>query len=373
MAIHRIAVVLLLLVCVSPSVGAQDPVDELTRNYPAIPRGSFTATTRMGYDPKSPLPTVRVGHIYFDPPRWKVLDRGSTTSMQDGRQVTNTSQGEEVISAAGEISVSADPKTGRALSGVSAYVRPLPPELLQRLTYGPYSLALDGRTNTNGFIPLPELIRDGRVKTEPTPLNGKPAVLVESAGRWGRLNVWLDPANGYLPVRIAQEKSAGDLIYEGVPVGSVTKDEDGKPVKLTSWKQEYNISRINKVGAGRMVTEFRHTATNTYADGSTDDLIEEVSISDIKVVDRWDKDPFVLSTIVPDGTKVSVWDDQPIQYEWRGGKIVKTVNQAVAQGEVSPFTPASHTPWWVYAGAAAGLVAVAGGVWRLAARRGAAA
>ncbi|MBX9625495.1 MAG: hypothetical protein K2X82_16940 [Gemmataceae bacterium] len=354
-------------------LGAEDVADPLARNYPAVRRGSFTATVRARVAPESSSQTIRVTRVHLDPPRWKIQDRVSATFLRDGKTVTETLQGESVYPEVGRITVSVDPATGRALGGVAAYVKPLSPAELREAGYGPFSLAVDGRTNANGFLPLPELIRDGQSAAEPATLNGKPCVLVTSAGRWGRLSVWLDPGNGHLPIRITQEKSADDLLYEGERVGSVAKDEDGKPVKQVGYKQEYVVKKVGKVGTGRMVTEFTHAATDAFADGSAREIVEEVAIGDVRLVDKWDKDPFVLSAVVPDGTRVTAADDQPIEYVWWGGQIVKDVNQSVARGEVSPFTPASQTPWWVYAAVAVGVAAVAGAVWRLASRRGAAA
>ena len=122
-----------------------------------------------------------------------------------------------------------------------------------------------------------------------------------------------------------------------------------------------------------MVTGFTRREVIDISDGTQRELTETVSITDIKPVQIWEKDPFVMTTIIPDGTRVTAQDDKPIQYEWRGGKIVKAVNkEAVASAGSHEFVPPvqqDRTWRWVTGGA---VVAVLIGVvawWRVRARR----
>lgn len=359
-------VVGLLTLCAVPPASAADPVAEFGRNYPAFARGQFTATTRMTFDPKEP-PTVRVSRVHMDPPRWKVLDRESITTLRDGKPVTDSLQGESLIHASGMLSVSADYATGKALGGIAARVKPLPPSVAKTSGFGTHSFAVDSRTLLNDQKSLAELLAASNTRSEVGVLDGKAVTVIEATSKWGKLTLWLDPARGYLPLKVVQEKGAGDLIDDGQALQSMVRNEDGKPTPLDSHTQHFVTTRIESVGGRAMVTGFTRRASSRYRDGTATEYAESVALSEVKPVAGWDKNPFVLSTIVPNGTSVTAVDDKPIQYEWRGGQIVKLVNAATvaSAGSHTFVLPAPRDRRWLWAAAAAGVVVTAGLIaWR---------
>ena len=362
----RLTVVFLALCTLRPATAA-DSVAEFGRNYPAFPRGQFTATTKMSFKPPAPPNTVQVTRVHMDPPRWKVLARESTTSFQNGKSVTYSMQGEQVDHLTGSLSVSADYATGRALGGVAAYVKPLPTELTKASGYGPFSFAIDSRTFFNDQNTLAELLVTSETQSEVGKLDGKPVTVVSATSRWGKLTLWLDPARSYLPLKVVQEKQAADLIGVDKPLKSVVQNEDGKPTPLDSFSQQYETTRIESVGGRSMITAFTHRTSERYLSGQVTEFIEYIVLSDIKPVAGWAKDPFVVSTIIPDGTVVTAADDKPVEYVWRGGQIVKAVNAAAVTNAGSHvFVPPAGGQWWPWAAGRAGVVAVSGlAIWRL--------
>ena len=83
-----------------------------------------------------------------------------------------------------------------------------------------------------------------------------------------------------------------------------------------------------------------------------------------------ERDPFVMSTIIPNGTKVTAQDDKPIEYEWLDGKIVKSINQSVVDGASSTdFVAPRRARRWLWATIAAAATFGVILVWRAVARR----
>ena len=121
---------------------------------------------------------------------------------------------------------------------------------------------------------------------------------------------------------------------------------------MSSFVEQFDTTKIQSVGGRLMVTGYIHVETTRYADNTVRQDAYQIDLSEIKIVDKWDKDPFVLKTIVPNGTRVTVADDRPIEYVWMDGKIVKAVDQNVvaqvaATEFIAPSRPVTRWPWIV--------------------------
>ncbi len=362
MSLRAVCAVIATTTCAS----AADPVAEFGRNYPAFQRGQLTAVAKISYDPKTPPNTSRTTRVYVDLPRWKLVDRESTTSLKDGKTSTYSLQGESLVHSGGSISVSANFETGKAFGGVAAYVKTLPPDKARWSGFGAFSFSLDGRTQMNDAHPLAEILARSKTTTDDGLHDGKKVVVVVGEGEWGKLSLWLDPARSYLPLKVVQEKGGGHLIDGNKPLRSVVRNEDGKPSPLAEFVQQYETTRVETVRGRDMVTGFTHRLTERASDGTSREERTSVLLSDIKPVEKWDRDPFVPTTVIPDGMRVTAQDDQPIEYEWRGGKAVKKVSQAVvaSAGSQQFAPPAESANWWLWpAGGAVVLAAAAGVFW----------
>ena len=361
----------LVLLAAQPSLGA-DSATEFGRNYPAFSRGQFTTTARTSYDPNKPPDTITVWRVHIDPPRWKLATSGSTTTIKDGKASTYSSWGESVVHESGEIVVSAD-KAGRIVGGVAAYVKPLPQNLAKKSGYGPYCMSLDSRITWNNHQSLPTILSLSKIETRTEKLGQIDTIELTATGAWGKHILWLDPARNYLPLKVIQEKLPADLIDDEKPLRSIVKDPNEKPpATATKLVQQFDTTKIETVAGRRMVTGFTNKETIDYSDGTQEFLTQTVSITGIKPVQVWEKDPFVMTTIIPDGTRVTAQDDKPIQYEWRGGKIVKAVNkEAVASAGSHVFVPPVQRDrtWLWLSGAIAVVIAGIVAWWRVRAGR----
>ncbi len=369
---RNIAIGLLALLAAQCSFGA-DSITEFGRNYPAVTRGQFVMTMKTSYDPKSPPNTITVWRVHTDPPRWKLATSASTTSIKDGKSSTYSLRGESVVHDTGKITVSAN-ASGRADGGVSANVKPIPVALAKWSGFGPFGLSLDGRIKRNDSQPLPAILALSKVVTHTEKLGQIDTVVLTATGVWGKHVLWLDPARNYLPLKVIQEKQSTDLIDEGKPLQSYIKDPNERPpVRATKLVQQFDTTKIETVAGRRMVTGYNRKEILDYSDGTQNVVTDAISITDIKPVKIWEKDPFVISTIIPDGTQVTAQDDKPIQYEWRGGKIVKAVNkEAVASAGSHVFVPPvqrDRTWLWLSGTAVTAVLVGVLGWWRVRARR----
>ena len=59
-----------------------DPVEELSRNYPAFTVGTFTAKLSYTLEPKRRSSTVKTWQVYTDLPKWKTVFHAATTVVE---------------------------------------------------------------------------------------------------------------------------------------------------------------------------------------------------------------------------------------------------------------------------------------------------
>ena len=352
------------------------PVDDQSMsqflaNYPPFARGTFKATIRMSRNDMTRFDSVVEYQLAMDPPKWSEYCRVRSTWLENGKLKEHTLAGERLYPAVGSMSASPDVVTGIASAGVAARIKPLSPDQLKYAGPGVYRFAIDGANTNNDQLTFAELLAVSKCTIEPGVLNGRPVSIILASSQWGKITLWLDPARGHLPLRFLQEKTGDHLCFEGRAVKKDTLDEDGHPSPKIAFSEQFDTTRIEKVAGRLMVTEYVRHEKSRYANGQTKEDTERVALSEIKPVDVWQKDPFVLKSIVPNGAKVTVADDRPIEYVWMDGKIVKAVDQnVVAQVAATEFVPPSRSatrwPWIV------GVLLVIGclvGIWAFKSRK----
>ena len=363
---------LIFVVAISCMAFQADPIREFLDHYPSMVRGEFKVTMVFGPDPRADqFKCKRVIEVVMDPPRWRIFERESSSWIENGKLVNYALQGEGLTPAVGQIVVSGDYLTGRADTGVWAKIKPLPANELKAAGCGHFRFAIDGANLVNNQMGFADLLSQSKVTLKNEELNGIPVVVVLAVSKWGKATIWLDPKRQHLPVRFLLEKTAEDLINEGEKVKNIKHDFDGRPTAMSSFVEQFDTTKIQSVGGRLMVTGFIHRETTRYADNTIRQDAYQIDLSEIKMVDKWDKDPFVLKTIVPNGTRVTVADDRPIEYVWMDGKIVKAVDQnVVAQVAATEFVPPSRSatrwPWIV------GVLLVIGclvGIWAFKSRK----
>jgi hypothetical protein len=128
--------------------------------------------------------------------------------------------------------------------------------------------------------------------------------------------------------------------------------------RTTGVDTEVVVTRLRSV-RGTWVAEGFEVRTKTTTDQSK--LLDHRRV--VKVLDitpdplAWGN-TFKLTTPVPNGTPVSVSEEQAIKYEWRDGEVVKSVNQPLAEDLArQQFRRSSW--WWAWMVGALALAVVA--------------
>lgn len=122
---NRFTLAFIIATAVCNNVVVGGPVEDFGNNYPSFRSGRFSLVVKNFYDPKL-SPAVTVWQVTLDPPNWRFSTVETASSLQDGKVVTNSLRAEQLIGSDGVITVSAD-KSGKALRGIAARVKPLSP------------------------------------------------------------------------------------------------------------------------------------------------------------------------------------------------------------------------------------------------------
>ena len=138
--------------------------------------------------------------------------------------------------------------------------------------------------------------------------------------------------------------------------------ESKPPLALKTWTLTIEADRVGTISGKQLVTSFRRREVHELTDGKTNEYDETITLRNIRFDTNWNSDPFVVSTIIPDGSRVTVQEEEQIAYEWRGGKVVKVVDQTVlatasAQEFVAPTAPNRRYLWIGIAVATMGMIA----------------
>lgn len=284
--------------------------------------------------------------IFRDGPRWKtdrlLLPKGDPAT-RGGRVREQTLVGDELL----KVSIRYDDNDTPRLSPLVVAFRT---RIAERTWLGLGSASIIfGRTNGDAGYPLWTVVREsGSVELLPQTeiVNGVETFVIKSRGKFGDHQLWLDPASGGLPRRIEVHKHPGELLNDE-QLGTKTTPESpaqpdakgrvplrGLPPRNESWVRIDNIQIENQKGIF-VITGFDEQGYTTYAGNkkvnSPPKTGPKIEHRLRVVVDppEFPKDAFDFAVTIPNGTRVSLGDDRPLEFqgvvdskhEWVDGKI----------------------------------------------------
>jgi hypothetical protein len=305
--------------------------------------------------------------IWRDKDRWKYLIDRSFQSPDNGALKSFRTTTEMLYPERGSVHVESEPDT-RKVKYVVASLDELPETERMRIGAFEASVALNGYFG-NGGVLLPAILRASSLTARKQQLSGQDLWVLEGTGAWGRHALWLDPNHGYLPRRIEQHKRGHDWIEPGKSVLSLAPG-DGIYNPAASYDritQRMDATTIKHVGNSDVVVAFTVTEETRFSNGQSVTSNSSFRFSDIDLrPDFSSADPFKINSPVPNGTPVQVTDHSGIKFEWRDGRIVKSVNaSSLANLEDVAFiaSRSMHDLGWrmpiIAGGTAAALVLVA--------------
>lgn len=195
--------------------------------------------------------------------------------------------------------------------------------------------------------------------------NGRSVIRVETEGRWGRIELLLDPKAGYLPVKTVNWKGRNDLTATGKKLSEF--DEPVNKKRFKGEVSEFTEVQTALIGGRHVVAGYRRRLVMRYDDGSENVLDERYRLTNWSFPDSIPESEFKFACTIPDGLAVTVTDRPTILHEWRGGEIVKlgptgTVSQ-LEKLEGFEIRPGDATVYYASAAVFA-LALVALVVWR---------
>ncbi len=180
-------------------------------------------------------------------------------------------------------------------------------------------------------------------------IDGVKTYLLKSVGKYGEHQIWLDPASGALPRRIAIHKHPGNLFNDEqlgtttVPNADAPPDSGGQVLLPPLPPRSESSTRIDKIQIEKkegvfVITGFDEEATITYSDEKMNQPPNDGKRPPRKVEYRFQvdidpqdfpEDAFRFAIAIPNGTRVAVMNDYPVEYqgsvklehEWVDGKI----------------------------------------------------
>lgn len=269
--------------------------------------------------------------IWVDGERWKQMESCVSRGLERGRVRADKEGNELLCSGKGSISVVLDAE-GRP-KGILASLQELSEEQRRRIScYQRFSVAINGGMDFDQFS-LPETLHQSQLSAREVRWDGRRLWLLEGTGPWGYHALWLDPQQGFLPRRILQRKQGEDKMFWGQ--GQNTTVDTVPSERYGPWKQasqQWDITRFGTANSKPVITGFTLTSAIQTAQGvrspDTTHARHVVSFSEINLNPDFSRDPFVITTRIPNGLHVTVREQRGIDYEWRDGEIVKSVNQS---------------------------------------------
>ncbi|QVL31479.1 hypothetical protein KIH39_21925 [Telmatocola sphagniphila] len=106
------------------------------------------------------------------------------------------------------------------------------------------------------------------------------------------------------------------------------KDKDNEVILPKHLIQQIDSIKLDKVNGRDYISEYKIEISMEYSDSSKNKIDELVKLYNIKIVDEWQQDPFVVTSRIPNGMKIGVPDDRPFNYIWKDGRPTKVIDEA---------------------------------------------
>jgi len=186
----------------------------------------------------------------------------------------------------------------------------------------------------DGGRSLSDVFGDSRLEAHEDVLNGHTTWKLQSEGRYGRTTIWFDPSAAMQVCRLHREKSGSDLLND-IPISQLpaaNPDKFSPGGKIRTIETFLDISKFGKWNDSYYPIDGVIQSTTSYFLGQQSSIRYSFHIDKFRRCEFTEAD-FKIRSSIPDGYAVQV-DDQPnIEYEWRGGQIVKAIS-AVARANL---------------------------------------
>jgi hypothetical protein len=290
--------------------------------------------------------------------------------MDRGKPGVSTTHTEALLKGPDQFGASWDEKNTRP-SGLWARLgKPATTEDRARILIVPGAVALFGLWGDQSGLLVTESLRQSSPTSRRVKLAGRDIIQVEATSRWGYSSVWLDPQNGYAPVRLQKKVTSSDWVGPDTPLSTVPKHKSwAKPeAKIASYEKVAVVSYGRGSEPPLTVDE---VYTDRYENGQEVKYLTDTKVTELNLNPDFDGDrEFEFKNPPKNGARVHVENHPNLEYEWQNGKVVKSA----LQGTDDPIPPVETVTqpdrrWrWVAAGAAA-IVAAAACWWLLSRRR----
>jgi hypothetical protein len=371
-----VAVVVGVLAGKRDTIAAPGPTspDELlaaySRSCEPLGHAEFTAVTETKYFGFAlPSGTVIVEEkikVLRDGDRWKHLF--SRLNRIPGKKGPESIRSSEERSYPGRGALIVDLDKDEKPTSVIARVTEDPDPIQFRLPFQPFGAAF-GCLQNNGGVSLADVLRESKLGVRSESADGKPLLVLDGTGRWGRHSLWLDPSKGFLAVRVDQQKGEGDLVEKDTRIADVPiiGGRFFPAARLTGKTATYTVKEAKEINGVFLPTTFSLRDEAIFADGQSVVQESSVRLSEVNLRPNLDAGAFKVTTPLADGTPVYAEDDPSITYEWRDGQVVKAVNRSsIANMEGEGFRRSRASTRMRYTLVAlAGTAAAVWGVWRL--------
>ena len=260
---------------------------------------------------------VTQGLCKHDGRRWKVIYDGSLELFQKGKWTKSPSNLDYVVPAEGVLQVE-DEGSGYTFTAMLKNPRDGSREgwlQIQTLCF------LFGRSfGDSGFIV--DLFRQSKATVDEDTKDGVSVLRLSASTPTGRYQMWLDPTKDFAPTRFEVRKSGNEIVGGAETSAAET---------MTSFNYLIDDLQCQLVEDVYVISGFRSAVTKTYGSGKT--LVDSgvLSLSNVRPRASFSDEDFQLTRPVPEGHRVIVHDAPNIPHEWRGGKVVKSVNRSVLE------------------------------------------
>lgn len=261
-----------------------------------------------------------------DGKRWKIDAKGLSRGFNDeGRLHEVRTDHEWVVNESfGEVLVQVD-VASKKLDYVDFRREPRPER--ETVATADSFMMLFGFNYGDGKLPLVDVFRESKLEAREEMLKGKPALRLDSIGRFGRATVWFDPQAGMQVCRLVKLKSGEDLLYDNkvssIPV--VPADRFSPGGKVITIETALDVTKFAKSGDKYFPQDAVITAVSNYADGRKAGTRYTLHVDSVRL-GAIPASEFNVTTPIPDGFAVQVTDQPNIEYEWRGGRIQKSIS-----------------------------------------------
>jgi hypothetical protein len=180
-------------------------------------------------------------------------------------------------------------------------------------------------------VSIADILRKSQCMVRSATHDGRPAVLLEGTGRYGSRKLWLDPARGYLPLRIEARKGPADLLGDK-PVSMTTGGGRFPEGNMTEVLLTVDNVRHEEIEGRHILAAFRQTITYKFTGNKTFVWTSEHELRDVDLSPDFDAPgAFLVSTEIPNGTPVYIDEAPNIPYRWADGRAVKGIDRRVVE------------------------------------------